>query len=79
MSSACSGWKRWTKAKEGIGGVFTPQQAYAKIRSGSSLVMFISSLMYRGPQQITVLKRGLAELLKRDGFDHVSQAVGIDA
>ena len=42
----------------GIGGVFTPQQAYAKIRSGSSLVMFISSLMYRGPQQITVLKRG---------------------
>ena len=50
----------------GIGGVFTPQQAYAKIRSGSSLVMFISSLMYRGPQQITVLKRGLAELLKRD-------------
>ena len=63
----------------GIGGVFTPQQAYEKIRSGSSLVMFISSLMYRGPQQITVLKRGLAELLKRDGFDHVSQAVGIDA
>ncbi len=63
----------------GIGGVFTPEQAYAKIRSGSSLVMFISSLMYRGPQQITVLKRGLAQLLKRDGFDHVSDAVGIDA
>ena len=62
----------------GIGGVFTPQQAYDKIRSGSSLVMFISSLMYRGPQQITVLKRGLAELLRRDGFDHVSEAVGVD-
>ena len=51
----------------GIGGVFTPQQAYEKIRCGSSLVMFISALMYRGPQQITVLKRGLAELLRRDG------------
>ena len=63
----------------GIGGVFTPEQAYAKIRSGASLVMFISSLMYRGPQQITVLKRGLAGLLKRDGFEHVSEAVGIDA
>ncbi|KAB7790439.1 quinone-dependent dihydroorotate dehydrogenase [Bifidobacterium leontopitheci] len=63
----------------GIGGVFTPQQAYRKIRNGSSLVMFISSLMYRGPQQITVLKRGLADLLKRDGFEHVSDAVGIDA
>lgn len=62
----------------GIGGVFTPEQAYAKIRSGSSLVMFISSLMYRGPQQITVLKRGLAQLLRRDGFEHVSDAVGVD-
>lgn len=63
----------------GIGGVSTPQQAYEKIRYGSSLVMFISSLMYRGPQQITVLKRGLADLLRRDGFEHVSEAVGIDA
>ena len=63
----------------GIGGIFTPEQAYAKIRSGSSLVMFISSLMYRGPQQITVLKRGLAQLLRRDGFDSVAQAVGVDA
>lgn len=63
----------------GVGGVFTPEQAYAKIRAGSSLVMFISSLMYRGPQQITVLKRGLAQLLRRDGFDNVADAVGIDA
>ena len=38
----------------------------------------ISSLMYRGPQQITVLKRGLAQLLRRDGFEHVSDAVGVD-
>ncbi|MBT1180876.1 quinone-dependent dihydroorotate dehydrogenase [Bifidobacterium sp. CP2] len=63
----------------GIGGVFTPEQAYRKIRAGASLVMFISSLMYRGPQQITVLKRGLAELLRRDGFASVSEAVGVDA
>ncbi|NMM93789.1 quinone-dependent dihydroorotate dehydrogenase [Bifidobacterium oedipodis] len=63
----------------GIGGVFTPEQAYAKIRSGANLVMFISSLMYRGPQQITVLKRGLAELLRRDGYDSVAEAVGVDA
>ncbi|GAA6123041.1 quinone-dependent dihydroorotate dehydrogenase [Bifidobacterium psychraerophilum] len=60
----------------GIGGVFTPEQAYEKIRCGSSLVMFVSSLMFRGPQQISVLKRGLVKLLHRDGFDNVSQAVG---
>ncbi len=62
----------------GVGGVFTPEQAYWKIRHGASLVMFVSSLMFRGPQEITILKRGLARLLRRDGFDHVSQAVGID-
>ena len=63
----------------GIGGVFTPKQAYEKIRAGADLVMFITSLMYRGPQQITILKRGLAELLQRDGFAHVTDAVGVDA
>lgn len=62
----------------GIGGVFTPAQAYEKIRKGSSLVMFITSLMYRGPQNITVLKRGLADLLRRDGFSSVEEAVGVD-
>ncbi|OZG67618.1 dihydroorotate dehydrogenase 2 [Bifidobacterium aquikefiri] len=60
----------------GVGGVFTPEQAYEKIRNGASLVMFVSSLMYRGPQQITTLKRGLVKLLKRDGFANVSEAVG---
>ncbi|WP_455120956.1 quinone-dependent dihydroorotate dehydrogenase [Scardovia wiggsiae] len=60
----------------GVGGVFTPQQAYDKIRAGASLVMFISSLMYRGPQNITVLKRGLADLLRADGYNSVSEAVG---
>ena len=63
----------------GVGGVSTPRQAYEKIRAGSDLVMFISSLMYRGPQQISVLKRGLARLLKADGYEHVSDAVGVDA
>ncbi|MBW3087617.1 quinone-dependent dihydroorotate dehydrogenase [Bifidobacterium sp. 82T24] len=62
----------------GIGGVFTPRQAYLKIRAGASLVMFISSLMYCGPQNITTLKRGLVELLHEDGFDNVAEAVGVD-
>ena len=62
----------------GIGGVFTANQAYQKIRNGADLVMFVSSLMYRGPQQITTLKRGLAKLLKEDGFNSVADAVGVD-
>ena len=41
--------------------------------------MFVSSLMYRGPQQITTLKRGLAKMLRKDGFNSVKDAVGVDA
>ena len=63
----------------GIGGVFTAEQAYQKIRNGADLVMFVSSLMYRGPQQITTLKRGLAKMLRKDGFNSVKDAVGVDA
>lgn len=62
----------------GVGGVNTPEQAYWKIRHGASLVMLISSLMFNGPQHITTLKRGLAQLLHRDGFVHVADAVGVD-
>ncbi len=65
-------------ALAGVGGVFTPEQAYWKIRHGASLVMFVSSLMFRGPQEITILKRGVAGLLRRDGYSSVSQAVGVD-
>lgn len=62
----------------GVGGTTTPEDAYWKIRHGASLVMLISALMFEGPQQITTIKRGVAALLRRDGFSHVSDAVGVD-
>ena len=63
----------------GIGGVFTAEDAYRKIRNGASIVQFVSSLMYLGPQNIAALKRGLAQLLRLDGFTSVAEAVGVDA
>ena len=62
----------------GVGGIFTPQDAYRKIRLGASLVQLITGMVYRGPQLIGELNRGLAELLQRDGFASVSEAVGVD-
>lgn len=63
----------------GVGGVFDANDAYAKIRAGASLVEMITGLMFEGPQIVGQINRGLAKLLQRDGFEHVSQAVGIDA
>ncbi len=63
----------------GSGGVFTAEDAYAKIRAGASLVEIYTSLIYKGPAINGELVNGLANLLRRDGFSHISQAVGTDA
>lgn len=62
----------------GCGGVFTAEDAYAKIRAGASLVQLYSALVYEGPGLVARINRGLAELLKRDGFSSVREAVGND-
>ena len=62
----------------GTGGVFDAAAAYRKIRLGASLVQFLTALVYEGPGVVRRIADGLAELLARDGFGHVSEAVGVD-
>lgn len=62
----------------GVGGIATGEQAYARIRAGASLVQIYSALVYEGPMLARVIHRNLRDLLKRDGFTNVGQAVGID-
>lgn len=63
----------------GSGGVFTAEDAYAKIRAGASLVQIYTALVYKGPFLAPRLCKGLRHLLTRDGFSSVGQAVGVDA
>lgn len=63
----------------GCGGIFAAEDAYEKIRAGASLVQLYTSLIYKGPAVNREVVRGLSELLKRDGFSDLSQAVGVDA
>ena len=60
----------------GVGGVFTAEDAYEKIRRGASLVSLITGMIYQGPQVIGEINRGLAKLLERDGFKNVKDAIG---
>lgn len=62
----------------GAGGVSTAADAYAKIRMGASLVQLLTALVYQGPGVVRSIVEGLAGLLERDGFAHVSEAVGVD-
>jgi dihydroorotate dehydrogenase len=60
----------------GVGGVFTGEDALKKIQAGASLVELYSSFAYRGPKVVTNIKSELAELLQKQGFQNVQQAVG---
>lgn len=63
----------------GSGGVFTPQDAYRKIKLGASAVQVLTALIYEGPGVVRRLTTGLAMLLRRDGFSSVGEAVGSEA
>lgn len=62
----------------GLGGVFTAEDAYEKIKAGASLVQIITGLIYGGPTTVKKINKGLVELLARDGYAHVSEAVGAE-
>jgi dihydroorotate dehydrogenase len=63
----------------GVGGISSAEDAYAKIRAGASLVQLYSALIYQGFGLIPRINDGLSQLLARDGFASVADAVGVDA
>lgn len=60
----------------GVGGIFSAKDAYEKITSGASLCHMITTMIFDGPQNINEINRGLVNLLKADGFNSISEAVG---
>lgn len=63
----------------GVGGIDGPDAAYARIRAGANAVQLYTALVYQGPGLALRTREGLAQRLKADGFEHVSEAVGVDA
>jgi len=62
----------------GVGGVASPEQAYAKIKAGASAVQLYTGLVYGGLSLAADIARGLDALLAADGHANVAQAVGTD-
>ncbi len=63
----------------GSGGVFSAEDAYKKIRLGASLVQLITGMIFEGPSIVGDINQGLVQLLVRDGYKNISEAVGVDA
>lgn len=60
----------------GVGGIFSAEDAYRKIKLGSSLVELVTGMIYQGPALIGEINLGLVKLLKKDGYGNIGEAVG---
>ncbi len=60
----------------GVGGIFSAEDVYLKIKLGASLVQLITGMIFEGPQLIGKINKDLVKLLEKDGFENISEAVG---
>lgn len=60
----------------GVGGIFSGVDAYEKIKAGASLVQIYTSYVYHGPPIVNRIKKELDELLVKDGYHSVKDAIG---
>jgi dihydroorotate dehydrogenase len=60
----------------GVGGIFTAEDAWEKICAGASLVQLYTGFIYQGPAIAREINDGLADIVKREGFHSLDEAVG---
>lgn len=60
----------------GVGGIFTAEDAWEKICAGASLVQLYTGFIYKGPRIVRQINEELVEILRREGFTSIEQAVG---
>ncbi|NOR55311.1 MAG: quinone-dependent dihydroorotate dehydrogenase [Sulfurovum sp.] len=61
-----------------VGGIDSADEAYRRIKAGASLVQVYSMLIYKGPALIKEINEGIIERLNKDGYSHISEAIGAD-
>lgn len=60
----------------GVGGIGSAADAWARIRAGASLVQLYSAMVYEGPGLPRRILTELKQLMHRDGFSSIAEAVG---
>lgn len=60
----------------GVGGIFSAEDAYEKIKAGASLTQIYTGFIYEGPLIVRNINYGLVRLLEKEGYKNISEAVG---
>ena len=63
----------------GVGGVDSGQSAFEKIAAGADAVQLYTGMVYKGPGIVKDIKKELISILKKENFENISQAIGINA
>jgi dihydroorotate dehydrogenase len=61
----------------GVGGIFTPDDAWEKITAGASLLQVYTGWIYQGPWMVRSILEGLVAKLEAKGLSHLKEAVGM--
>ena len=61
-----------------VGGISDAKDVYRRIKAGASLVQILSGFIFKGPSMCKNINQELIELLKADGYNHISEAIGSD-
>jgi dihydroorotate dehydrogenase len=70
---------RLTKGKLpiiGVGGIFTAEDAWEKIRAGASLLQLYTGFVYQGWGVARDINQGLKKIMDNEGVKHLDQVVG---
>lgn len=62
----------------GVGGIFSADDAWAKLTAGASLLQTYTGWVYEGPWMAQRLLRGLLAQLEAHGLSSIAEAVGLD-
>lgn len=61
----------------GVGGIFTPEDAWEKITAGASLIQVYTGWIYEGPMMVRRILTGLVAKLEENGLNSIAEAVGV--
>jgi dihydroorotate dehydrogenase subfamily 2 len=62
----------------GCGGIFDANDAIAKLKAGASALQLITGMILCGPQIVGQINLDLTRYMKREGYHHLSELVGVE-
>jgi len=61
-----------------VGGISSGEEAYKRIKAGASLIQAYSGLIFEGPSMVRKINEELLELIAKDGYSNITEAIGAD-